>query len=150
MRINSHMRNGFSMVTAIFVIVLMALVSVWILSLAGKMTKETTSQYMREQSELLAKSYTEYAILAVTANEQNTSKCLNDIAGTYKNYNIDVKISYIGNSAIIDSSCRTPNNYNVTDTDTPLNILVDVFVRYSDPDQSDRNVTYHRRTLQKI
>ncbi len=50
----------------------MALVAGFIMKLAGKMVKGTSSQFLREQSVLLAKSYTEYAVMAVTANEHNT------------------------------------------------------------------------------
>ena len=67
-------RKAFSMITAIVVIVLMASVAVFIMNLSGKMVKETTTQYQREQAILLSKSYTEYAVMAVTANEHNTSK----------------------------------------------------------------------------
>jgi type II secretory pathway pseudopilin PulG len=77
---NVKMRRAFSMITAIFVIVLMATVAVLILNLSGKMVKETTAQFQREQAMLLAKSYTEYAVMAVTANDRNgTGNCLTDI-----------------------------------------------------------------------
>jgi len=160
-------RDAFSMVTAIFVIVLMASVAAFIMNLSGKMVQETTAQYQREQSVLLAKSYTEYAIMAVTANEQNLSTCLNNISGSYGSdgagnplYNIDVNISYFGNG-------RTPANgglnsncskilYNPTSTEhnISLSIMVDVFVHYTTIDHPDGTsapkVTYHKRSLQKI
>ena len=153
------MRKAFSMLTAIFIIVLMATVAAFIMNLSGKMVQETTTQFQREQSVLLAKSYTEYAILAVTANEHNTSNCLNNITGGYGDdgsgnniYNIDVNISYIGYSNLHDN-CRTLSNSVVT-AKSPLNIIVDVFVSYKDLDHPDGasapDITYHRRSLQKI
>ena len=148
------MRKAFSMLTAIFVIVLMATVAAFILNLSGKMVKGTIAQFQREQSVLLAKSYTEYAIMAVTANEHNTSNCLNNISGIAilgSTYQIDANISYIGNN--LDASCRTLDNTVVTPK-SPLNIIVDVFVSYRDLDHPDPTnapwITYHKRTLQKI
>jgi len=153
------MRKAFSMLMAIFIIVLMATVAAFIMNLAGKMVKGTTAQFQREQSVLLAKSYTEYAIMAVTANEHNTSNCLNNITGGYGDdgsgnsiYNIDVNISYIGNTNL-HANCRTLSSSVVTPK-SPLNIIVDVFVSYKDLDHpagaSAPDITYHRRSLQKI
>ena len=149
------MRKAFSMITAIIVIVLMATVAMFIMNLSGKMVKGTAAQFLREQSVLLAKSYTEYAIMAVTANEHNTTNCLNNISGTYKIYNIDVNISYIGNDENLgsgsSSNCARILDNTVTTEKSPLNIIVDVFVSYTDPGHpDDRKVTYHRRSLQKI
>ena len=145
------MRSAFSMITAIFVIVLMATVAMLILSTSGKMVKETTTQYQREQAMLLAKSYTEYAILAVTANDHNSSNCLDNITGNYGDYNVDVNISYIGNSANLKGFCSRELDNSVATPKSPLNIIVDVFVRYPDYDHpNDLNMTYHRRSLQKI
>ena len=155
------MRKAFSMITAIFIIVLMAAVAAFILSLSGKMVQETTTQFQREQSMLLAKSYTEYAIMAVTANEHNTSNCLNNITGNYGDlgggeflYTVDVNISYIANvGENLDASCRTLSS-SVTNLKSPLSIIVDVFVHHKNLDHPAGNsapeITYHRRSLQKI
>jgi len=151
------MRKAFSMITAIFVIVIMATVAGFVMNLSGKMVKSTTVQFQREQSMLLAKSYTEYAIMAVTANEHNESTCLKNISGTYGTYNIDVNISYIGH-ANLHANCRLarpisnpPASNAVVTPKSPLNIIVDVFVDYPDYDHPDGlRMTYHRRSLQKI
>jgi len=151
------MRKAFSMITAIIVIVLMATVAAFIFNLSGKMVKGTVVQFQREQAMLLAKSYTEYAIMAVTANEHNSSNCLNNISGGAISdgsggyiYNVDVNISYIGNN--LDASCaRTLNSSTIVTSKSPLNIIIDVSVHYLDlDDPSNRRKTYHRRSLQKI
>lgn len=145
------MRKAFSMITAIFVIVLMASVAVFITNLSSKMVQETTAQYHREQSLLLAKSYTEFAVMAVTANDHTLPTCLNNISGSMGLYNVDVNISYLGN-ADLNSNCRVLSN--TVATPNTLNILVDVFVKYKDPDHpagtSAPDIVYHRRSLQKI
>lgn len=145
------MRRGFSLITAIFVIVLMASVAAFITNLSGKMVQETTAQYYREQSMLLAKSYTEFAVMAVTANDHTLPTCVNNITGAYSIYTVDVNISYIGDSTL-NSACRTLSSSVTIPGD--LNILVDVFVKYKDPDHpagsSAPDIVYHRRSLQKI
>ena len=92
------MRKAFSMLTAIFIIVLMAIVAAFIMNLSGKMVKGTTSQFQREQSVLLAKSYTEYAIMAVMANDHNSSSCLNEITGAYGKVKICRRIALNGSA----------------------------------------------------
>ena len=158
------MRKAFSMLTAIFIIVLMATVAAFIISLSGKMVKGTTAQFQHEQSVLLAKSYTEYAIMSVTANEHNTTNCLNNITGKFGDlgggdflYNIDVNISYIGNTdpdtgiSSLQGHCVRELSTTATNKKSPLNIIVDVFVRHKDLDHPDgAEITYHRRSLQKI
>ncbi len=154
------MRRAFSMITAIFVIVLMATLAVLILNLSGKMVKETTAQFQREQAMLLAKSYMEYAVMAISANDRNGSgNCLSDIDGQFgsdpangEGYRIRVRIAYIGHSQEVNScaATRTFAN-NVTTAKSPLNVIIDVYVEYKDPDNpSGAWLAYHRRALQKI
>ena len=159
------MRKAFSMLTAIVVIVLMATVASFIMNLSGKMVQGTTAQFQHEQAALLAKSYTEYAILAVTANDHTATNCLNSIDGTFGNdgngnplFSMQVDISYIGRTPPLPqlplhANCTTLSNAVVT-TNSPLNIIVDVFVNYRDLDHpagaAAPTITYHRRSLQKI
>jgi hypothetical protein len=145
------MRDAFSMITALFIIILMATASMLVLNMSGKMVKETTAQFQREQAMLLANSYTEYTLLAVTANEHNTTNCLNSISGTYGDYAINVNISYIAKSTENTTNCATVLSSSVTTESTPLQVIVDVNVRYPDYDQpDDLNMTYHKRSLLKI
>lgn len=142
-------REAFSMIMAIVVIVLMATVAMLIMSMSGKMVKTTTAQYQKEQAVLYAKSYTEYAIMAVMANDRVTNTCLDNINATVDNYTIRTVISYIGDINV--SSCNNVISSAVVTPESPLNIVVDVFVSYPDLDHpDDLNMTYHRRSLQKI
>jgi len=160
------MRKAFSMVTAIFVMLLMATVSLLILNISAKTVKATTMQYKQEQAILYAKSYTELAIMYATANDaQSGTNCAQDINGIIGSnvnhgdgYKIETRISYIGN-ALVCSSTRILNDQSVPiTTPSELQIIVDVYVSYRDPDViaawgSTTNVpwlTYHRRTLQKL
>lgn len=155
MQYNSK-RNAFSMLTAIVVIVLMSTVAMFVMSLSGKLVKETTAQYQREQAVLLANSYTEYAIMAVSANDRS-SDCLRRIRGTIDGvdgYSADIFISYIGTTAEI-GSCPAASRLGTVPagSDTPLTIIVDAYIRYGDLDNDlspNKEITYHRRTVQKI
>lgn len=159
------MRKAFSIVTALFVIVLMATVGAFILNISAKSVKATVINYKKEQAVLYAKGYTELAIMAATANDSNVTNCAETITGSAVpnssitadpangiGYDIRVNIAYIGN----DLACTTGNILNTAPVTTPnaLHIIVDTFVRYKpsiDVDAgSSKWITYHRRTLQKL
>lgn len=151
------MRSGFSMITAIFVIVIMASIGAFVMNLSGKIVKTTTAQYQHEQAILYAKSYTEYAIMAVTAHDRNASgNCVETIKGSIGNvnnggYTIRTHIAYIGLPAEI-SMCSNIRQLNsaAIDPNTPLSIIIDAYVDYKDPDNTAQTFTVHRRTIQKI
>jgi len=159
-------RKAFSMITAIFLILLMASVAGFVMNLSGKMVQESTAQYQKEQAVLFAKSYTELAIMTVMSNDRNSTTCINDIeavnvipagatVGSAQGYNVETRIAFIGPSADIGSCDGTRRLGNpVTASSDELNIIVDVYVRYKDINHptplSAPSITYHRRTLQKI
>jgi type II secretory pathway pseudopilin PulG len=153
-------RKAFSMLTAIFVIMIMASVGGMVMSLSGKMVKETTAQYQREQAMLLANSYTEYAVMAVMANDRNTN-CLKLINGVASGFTVVVRIAYIGTSAEVNVCKVSPSSIKAVFSNTvspttksPLNIVIDTYVKYKDFDHHDADnapwITYHKRSLQKI
>ncbi len=145
-----NQRKAFSMITAIIVIILMATVAMSTMNLSGKMVKETTAQYQNEQAVLLAKSYTEYAILAVTGINRS-STCLSTIKGSYGDYDARIHISYIGTTAEIGTCAATRKLGTVpAGSETPLTIIIDAYIDYSDLDNANQTMTYHRRTVQKI
>ncbi len=153
-------RKAFSLITAIFVMLLMASVGAFVMSISGKIVQETTAQYQKVQAVLLAKSYTELAIMAVMSNDRSgTGNCIDDITGIVgdtaakvangEGYSVETNIAYIGQNADILSCTNTSINSN-TDSDE-LNIIVDVYVRYKDINHPTSPwMSYHRRTLQKI
>lgn len=153
-------RNAFSILTAIVVIIIMATVAVLVTNLAGKIVQTTTVQYRKEQAMLLAKSYTEYAVMAVMSNDRNTSDCIEYINGDIGNnvdngdgYRVNTRIAYIADGLPRVQNCANVLNASVVTPETALSIIVDVYVRFKDPDSPVNNapwITYHRRTLQKI
>jgi len=148
-------RKAFSMITAIVVIVLMSSVAILITDISGKMVKETTTQYQKEQAILLAKSYTNYAILAISGNDRKSS-CLKTLFGTTSDsiYSAQIEISYIGeNSEVSNCGVRDLGHTNLDNNNSsnPLTAIIDAYIKYDDlDDPNNRQFTYHRRTVQKI
>ncbi len=158
-----NMRDGFSMIMAIFVIVIMASIGAFVMNISSKMTKTTTAQYQHEQAVLYAKSYTEYAVLAITGHDRGVNGCLKEVDGTIgtptttgDGYRIRTYISYIGKASAI-GTCPSARilSTNVTTNSTLVTAIIDVYVQYQDPDHTASGAnapwfTVHRRTVQKI
>jgi type II secretory pathway pseudopilin PulG len=154
-----NMRTGFSMLTAIFLIVIMSTIGALVLNLSANIVQETGTQYRKEQAILYAKSYTEFAIMAATA--QNCIKSINaNVDGNAaevkagQGYRVEVDVQYIGSNSDCNTSSITyvPSQHNI--------ILIDTYVRYRNPDVDSsllsdtwtnyKGITYHRRTLQRL
>lgn len=157
-------RKAFSMMMAISVIVMMSTLSILVMSLSAKMIQNTTAQYQREQAILLAKSYTEFAIMSVMSN-QRTVQCIDTITGVVgsagadtngQGYRVRIQIGYIGRNADNNLALcsRVINNAVSASTRSKLNVIIDVYIDYKDINNPDiphsQWLTYHRRTLQKI
>jgi len=159
-------KKAFSMITAIFVIVLMSFITAMIMNVTGKTVKATTLQYQKEQATLLARSYTELAIMYTLYYDRNsTGNCLETVtdhfgAASPNGYDVEVQLHYIGNSTLLNGCSRTLDpvagtdgtwTEQVTGFDNTISLMVDTYIHYKDyDDPSDRNITYHRRTLQKL
>ena len=167
--VRNTMRSAFSMITAIFIILLMATVAGFIMNLTGKMVKETTTQYQKEQAILYAKSYTEYAIMAATPRDcieridAFIGDSVNDV-NSGDGYDVRVDIQYVGTD-LVGGACNTIGASPITHPQSKGAImLIDTYVRYRDRDTVaafvnsggvvDANnlpwLTYHRRTLQRL
>lgn len=164
------MRKALSMLTAIFVILLMSTVASFIINLSGKISKETGGQYQQEQAILYAKSYTELAVMAASSRDcidYFTGFIGEDTAGVNEGegYRVRVDVQYIGNELNGIAGCNTIGDSNITTAISKASIIVvDTYVRYRDVDVvakfiNNGNtvnatnlpwVTYHRRTLQRL
>lgn len=157
------MRKAFSMIMAIFVILILATVAMVVLNMTTGTVKSTTMQYRQEQAALYAKSYTEFAIMAVTEHNriaippscvETINSNIPDLA-SYNNgsgYQVTANIYYIGNN-LPCTPARILNGATVIPTvglgSAPY-VIIDTDVRYMDTSTSPSPITYHRRTLQKI
>lgn len=145
------MRRGFSMITAIIFIVLVATLGALALSLSTQTTKQTTDLFLREQGELLAQSATEFALLAFSAHEINaTNGCLQQInaqypqAGANALFDINVTLRYLGNGLPCNAGFIINNA--VATNDSNLTLIIDTLVTSS---AGTEPISFHRRTLQK-
>ena len=141
------MRKAFSLVTAIFLLVLMSTLMAIMLSLSSQTLKQTGDIYLQEQAKLLARSATEYALLAISAHERNsTNKCVENINMHYPNppFDVNVSIYYIGKNLPCDNSNILDNNISTKESN--VTVIVDTFVTSLD---SLEDIRYHKRTIQK-
>lgn len=162
MMINSKkFKRAFSMVTAIFVIFIMSSLTALIMNITGKSVKSTTTQYQKEEAILLARSYTELAMLyVINHNRVSNNNCLEQINGDFGDpnnlYKVRVDIKYIGNSQLLPNCPKniTPawSVANPIGFDSSVSLIIDTYVSYKDFDDlsGDRNITFHRRTVQKL
>jgi type II secretory pathway pseudopilin PulG len=164
-------KKAFSMVTAIFVIIIMATVTALIMNVTGKTIKATTQQFQKEQAGLLARSYTELAILYAIHYDRSGGTCLEKITDTFgaksgfQGYAVEVDIKYIGNDDLLatcnnniehDGTINLANknatwSNKITGFDKTISLIIDTHITYKDfDDPQDRNITFYRRTLQKL
>lgn len=141
-------KSGFTLIMAIFMLVAIAGFMTLMLSYSSQNLKRTTDTYEREQAQLLARSATEYALLAISAHTRNLANgCISTINSTFNAFTISTKIHYMGLGAL-GTSCGA--NY-VSTVDTPESngtVIIDVLVKTVVPD-GEQGIIYHKRTLQK-
>ena len=156
------MRKGIAMIMAIAFLVIIAGMMATMMNMSTVTTKRTENMYFKEQAQLLAKSATEFAVLAISGhNKLANTNCVTNIAsqfGAPAYFNIQTTIRYIGlPGAPIGSTCA-----NYINTPLPLvpatniapesqgTVLIDVFVTSIDAQLNlNQPVAFHRRTLQK-
>jgi len=143
------MRKGFSLITAIIILVIMSTLMVLMLSLSSQTVKQTEDIYLKEQAQLLARSATEYALLAISGHERTAnSKCVENIKMKYPatnpQYNIKVSIYYIGKNMPCDPTYELDDNISTSDSNGT--VIIDTLVTTN---LSDEPIRYHRRTIQK-
>ena len=147
------MRRGFTLIAAIFFVVIASSICMLALSIATTSVRQNSEIYLREQSELVARAATEYAMLAIISNDFSTT-CLgnqsenasedNPITGEFGDlFTFKVYVKYFGDMGICsgDAVAATGANQGT--------IMLDVFVS-SKPGKSSNPINFHKRTLQKL
>ena len=152
------MRRGFSLVMAIIILVIVAVMSAMILGFSSQTIKTTSNIYLREQGKLLALSATEYALLALSGHNHNTN-CIEtiniDAEGAGLCYEVNMSLSYIVDTSLADAwSSSVPvgcpswrvlsNNLNYTESN--LTVVIDTIVSCN---QEGEHIRFHRRSIQK-
>ena len=147
------MRRGFTLIAAIFFVVIASSICMLALSIASTSVKQNSEIYLREQSELVARAATEYAMLAIISNDFSTT-CLgnqsknasedNPIAGEFGDlFTFKVYVKYFGDMGICsgDAVAATGANQGT--------MMLDFFVS-SKPGKASNPINFHKRTLQKL
>lgn len=153
------MKKGFSLIMAIFFVMLIATLGMMSLSLSSKMVKQSGDVYLKEQAELYAMSATSLAVLDMQGTDYS-SGCL-----TEKTYDFGDGFVATVNIFYLDNDMpRCDNNRNVKSLNsivknfmdlkdingnsvTYYNVaLIDVMVQNTDGIEP---VRFHRRTIQR-
>ena len=135
---------------AIWVLVAMTSIMAIMLSYSSQTLQQTATIYVREQAQLLSKSATEYALLAISAHDRTLGNdCIDHINATFSpnnvtTFDINTTIRHIGLGAL---ACNDlPGAENINTSESNGTVIIDTYV-------TSRNVNptirYHRRTIQK-
>lgn len=159
------MKRGFSLIMAIFFVMLIATLGMMSLSLSSKITKQSGDIYLKEQAELYAISATSLAVLEMQATDYST--------GCFEGNTYDFGDGFIANVSLfyldhnmprclpkpgdIDSNIKSRNSINkdymdLEDSNGVVNpgyynvALIDVIVTN---DQGIEPIRFHKRTVQR-
>lgn len=144
------MRKAFSMITAIFVIVVLATIAMLSLSMVANTSQNTMIQYRQEQAALYAKSYTELAVMAVTEYGRS-AQCVNNISGTTTDgYTVSGTIRYIGGTGLNANCDRLAGGTTSAIDNSIASVVIDMDVSYTDTTISPNPIIFHKRTTKLI
>lgn len=144
------MKKGFSLIAAIFFIILISTIALTSLSIATMSAREAPNILLNQQAELLARSATEYAIMNIQQNDYNKG-CPESVKEINLNYpskspifNVKVQIYYLNSALhcgdnVISSTALTG--------DDKLASIIDVHVD-SVGNIGSAPIKFSRRTLQ--
>ncbi|MDL0089170.1 hypothetical protein [Campylobacter gastrosuis] len=143
------MKRGFALIIAIVFVVLIASLGVLAMILSTTASKQSADMYVKDQVEIYAKSFTEYAVLRLLTHDFNTG-CLDEINGDSKTYaatklKLNAKITYYGKIGNCTGISLTGDNKNPSSG----TVMIDVFVT-NDTNKEILPIRYHKRTLQKL
>ncbi|CZE47145.1 type IV pilus modification PilV family protein [Campylobacter geochelonis] len=155
------MKRAFTLIMAMFFIVILATLGMLALSLSTQTAKQSTDIYLREQAELLARSATEFAVMAMQAHSytparSNGEHCLETVDITYPTadnplFKGRVQIYYL-NPLLGCRAARTIGDRNLTAATTTSitdNIaMLDVTIQ-STEEAGSEPIRYFRRTIQR-
>jgi len=158
-RILKGHRSGFALIMAIFVVLIIGMIMVLMVNITATSTQRTTNNYLHEQARFLAKSATEYAMLAISGhNRAANNNCITTINAQYPDntpiFNITINMQYIGFANIGPGGCNDYVNNGINASGIFTNesigsVLMDVTVS-STGNILGEPIRYHRRTLQKL
>ena len=146
-------KRGFALIMTLVIIVAVSTILGYMVSSSSQTTKKVTNNYLLAQAELLARSATEYALLAISSNDRNTpavNSCISYINSSYPAnapiFDINTTIKYIGLGAL-PSNCANYINAIATNESVGT-VLIDVYV-HTVAGAFEEDISFHKRSLQK-
>jgi Tfp pilus assembly protein PilX len=143
-------KNGFAMIMAIMMIVIISTILALSVKLTSQTVKNTTDVYLYEQVSLYAKSAAEYALLKIAQDNSPEDPC--DFNGTSFTkdgiYDINITARYIYSA----STCNSVVQYaTVTTPEQNGSVLLDITVSVpTSYNVSSESIRYFKRTIQKL
>lgn len=145
------MKKGFSLIMAIFFVVLVATLGMMSLRFSTQSVKQSVDVYLREQAELYAMSATELTVMAMQKTDYSNS-CFTNITYNFDdNFQAVVNVFYLDNALPQCNGQKTGNSsgYSQNIRGGYDNVaLLDVVVT-SVPGASSEPIRFHRRTVQR-
>ena len=152
------MRSGFSLLMALLFLVLIATISALSLSLSTQSVKQTSDIHFKNQAELLLRSGTEFALLAMSGHDYANDGCISNINIMYPNNNpaththdININIMYIGNSFRGPTCIQLGRNIDTNESNRT--VIIDTFVSTNPLLTTNgvisEQIRMHRRSIQK-
>jgi type II secretory pathway component PulK len=148
------MRRGFGLITAIIILVTVATLMTLMMGLSSSSVKSTTDLYLKEQAEILARSGTEFALLAISGHD-NRFSCVENINIGYPSavaaeitHDINITLQYIGNGQNCTANRELADN--ITTDESNLTVIIDTVVSVNQVNTGiTEPIRFHRRTIQK-
>ena len=146
------MRRGFTLITAIIIMITIATLMTLMITLSTSGVKSTTDIYLKEQADLLTRSATEYALLAISGHD-NSRDCIEHIHLKYPDprtptHEANVTIWYMGRD--LPSACSQILANDLNRSESNLTAIVDVKVWVNRANTGiTEPIVIHRRTIQK-
>lgn len=149
-------RSGFAMIMAIFVVLIIAVLSAWLLNASAVSSKSVNDRYFLAQAKLLADSATEYAIMraqgfdtSVAAGDDclnNVNIRVNDSSGIHT-YDANVSILYSFSGQAPNDQCL----FLEENTGLQTTMLIDTVVSLrNDINISSEPIVVHKRTQEQL
>ncbi len=144
------------MIIAIAFLIIMAVLMALMLRMTSLTTKQSGDIYFQEQAHLLAKSATEFTLLAISGHNRALGNCLTQIniqypaAGAQAIFDINTTIRYIGLAGLAGTCDGTDSLIdNIVTPESNGTIMIDTYVTTSANVNLTEPVRFHRRTMQK-
>ena len=145
-------RRGFGLITAIIIMMTVAVLMSMMIGLSTATTKQTSDIFIKEQARLYLRSATEYALMAISGHN-NDNNCIKDITLNFKNggitkYTASIDLWYMGRG--IPTACSKILNNTVQTDDSNYTVVMDIVVEANQVALGlSEPIRVYRRTLQK-